>query len=178
MLESGIPLRFWVQACQNALFLTNRIVTAALSENWTPFEAWHYRKPSINHIRGFGCLAYSLIRNEIKGSKFSPVSSHGVLVGFDEDNYNYHIYDMKSQKIIVTHHASFDENTFPFLNNSTPLPQVTPAISASESDVNTKFLMRKQMMNTLKSQMKSFRARLRLRPSNSLRPSRRMLVRT
>lgn len=57
MFESSMPLRFWVQACKTAVFLTNRTITCALSENRTPFEAWHYREPSVNHVRVFGCLS-------------------------------------------------------------------------------------------------------------------------
>lgn len=80
MMESSMPLRFWVQACKVAVFLTNRIITSALPDNMTPFKAWHYRKPTFSHLKVFGCKAYRLIRKEIRGSKFSPVSSEGILV--------------------------------------------------------------------------------------------------
>lgn len=80
MIESSMPLRFWVQACKVAVFLTNRIITSALPDNMTPFKAWHYRKPTFSHLKVFGCKAYVLIRKEIRGSKFSPVSSEGILV--------------------------------------------------------------------------------------------------
>lgn len=116
MIEVNVPLRFWVQACRTAVFLTNRTMTSALSEKRTPFEAWHYRKPSVDHLRVFGCLAYSLIRKELRGSKFGPVSSRGVLLGFEEDNFNYLIFDLDSQKLLVTHHATFNEGIFPFID--------------------------------------------------------------
>lgn len=50
----------------------------------------------------------------MRGYKFGPVSSQGVLLGFDEDNFNYHIYGLGSHTIIITHHATFNENCFPF----------------------------------------------------------------
>lgn len=114
MIESSTPLKFWVQACQVAVFITNRIITAALPNNMTPFEAWHYRKPSVAHLKVFGCKAYRLIRKELRGSKFTPVSSIGVLVGYDEDNFNYLIYDLEDIKTHITPHVTFDEDSFPF----------------------------------------------------------------
>lgn len=149
MLDAGAPLRFWVQACKTAVFLTNRTVTTALPNNMTPFEAWHFRKPSIHHLRVFGCLTYSLLRKEIRGSKFNPVSSEGVLVGFDDDNFNYHVFDLKSQKIIITHHATFNENIFPFRDSSKssslcPTPPVLPR--SSLRSLTTKSMCSSSMM--------------------------------
>lgn len=127
ILESGMALRFWVQACKAAVFLTNRTVTTALSGNRTPFEAWHFRRPSVDNLKVFGCLSYSLIRKEPRGSKFNAVSSPGILMGFDEDNYNYHIFDIASEKLVVTHHAMFNENVFPFRDkNLSSLSLITP----------------------------------------------------
>lgn len=114
MIESSIPLRFWVQACTVAVFITNRIITSALPDNITPFEAWHYRKPTVHHLKVFGCKAFRLIRKELRGSKFTPVSTVGVLVGFDEDNFNYHVYDLEDKKIHITPHVTFNKTSFPF----------------------------------------------------------------
>lgn len=39
--------------------------------------------------------------------------------GFDQDNFNYKIYDMEEKKMYITHHVSFNEDVFPFwLHNS------------------------------------------------------------
>lgn len=58
MIESGLPLKFWYQACSTAVFLTNRTITSAVPNNRTPFEVWPFRKPSIEHLKVFGCKAY------------------------------------------------------------------------------------------------------------------------
>lgn len=139
MLEASMPLRFWVQACKTAVFLTNRTITTSLSDNRSPFEAWHFRKPLVDHLKVFGCLSYALIRKELRGSKFNPVSSPGVLMGFDEDNFKFHIYDLASEKVIITHHATFNENVFPFsksdVSSSGPQPNSLPP----GSSVNVQF---------------------------------------
>lgn len=119
MVESGVPISFWYQAFSTAVFLTNRTITTAVSADRTPFEIWHFRKPSISHLRVFGCKAYRLIRKELRSSKFEPVSSEGILVGFDQDNFNYQIFDLTSQKIIMSHDVTFDESQFPY-STSTP----------------------------------------------------------
>lgn len=65
MLESCVPLRFWYLACSTAVFLLNSTYTAALDGGKTPFEIWYFRKPSIKHLRIFGCQSFRLIRKEI-----------------------------------------------------------------------------------------------------------------
>lgn len=113
MIQSGVPLRFWFEACNTAVFLMNRTITAAVSGNRTPFEVWNFRKPSIKHLKVFGCQTFTLIRKDVRESKYSPVSSEGILLGFTDDNYNYRVYDFDSKKVITIHHATFNKSNFP-----------------------------------------------------------------
>lgn len=39
------------------MYILNRVFTRALT-CVTPYEAWTKRKPSLEHLRIFGCLAY------------------------------------------------------------------------------------------------------------------------
>ena len=113
MIESGVPLSFWYQACCTAVFLTNRIITKTVDEHKTPFEMWHYRKPSVEHLRVFGCQEFRLLRKELRTSKFSAVASGGILVGFDQDNFNYQVYDLNDKKVYMSHDVKFNESSFP-----------------------------------------------------------------
>lgn len=108
MLEASSPLMFWFEACRMAVFLTNQTITSALPEKITPFEKWHGRPPSIHNLKFWGCQAFSLIRKDVRESNFSQVSQEGVLVGFEDDNFNYHVYEFKTRKVIITHHATFN----------------------------------------------------------------------
>lgn len=114
MLESHAPQSFWFRACVMAVFLTNRSITKAVSNFRTPFEVWYFRKPSVNHLKIFGCQAFRFIRKELRQSKYSPVSSQGVLVGYDHNNFNYHVYDLQDRKVFISPHVTFVEDVFPF----------------------------------------------------------------
>jgi hypothetical protein len=61
MIQSGLPSKFWFLSCSAAVFLTNRTVTKSLADFKTPFEIWHFCKPSISHLRVFGCQSFRLI---------------------------------------------------------------------------------------------------------------------
>jgi len=56
--EKGLPKTLWAEAVYTAVYLINRCPTKAV---WgkTPFEAWSGRKPSIKHLRVFGCICYA-----------------------------------------------------------------------------------------------------------------------
>ena len=143
MLQSGIPLRFWFLACSAAVFVTNRCWTKALPIGMTPFESWYFRKPSVSHIRVFGCQCFRLIRKELRHSKFSEVSSEGVLVGFDQDNFNYLVYNLGDKKIYNSHHVMFNKHKFPFLDSSSPktsTPQLLPVRFTFFDDEDEEFL--------------------------------------
>lgn len=115
LLEANVPAHFWYQAAETAVFLHNRtICTASGDLDTTPFELWYKRRPNIHHLRVFGCSAQILIRKPLRGGKFEEVTHDGVLLGFVDDNFNYRVFNLDTNKIIVTHSVFFQENVFPF----------------------------------------------------------------
>lgn len=118
MIQSGVPLEFWFLAVTAAVYIRNRSMTTALKEGVTAYKMWNFRKPSVNHLKVFGCLVHRLVRKEIRENKYSPVTSEGIIVGYTEDNFNYQIYDLDSKKIVITHDVIFFEDFFPFITTS------------------------------------------------------------
>jgi hypothetical protein len=53
---------FWAKAISTAYYLQNRLGTVALET--TPYELWTNQKPSISHLRIFGCPAYVHVPDE------------------------------------------------------------------------------------------------------------------
>ena len=64
---SGVELgqELWVVAVETTCYLVNRSPSLAL-EDKTPQEVWTGKKPSLSHLRVFGCDAYVHVqrRNE------------------------------------------------------------------------------------------------------------------
>lgn len=57
MKSMQVPSRFWAEAISVAVYVLNRSPTKSL-QNKTPFEAWHGKKPSVNHLKVFGCTSH------------------------------------------------------------------------------------------------------------------------
>ena len=51
--RTTVPENLWEEALKNAAYILNRVPTKAT----TPFEIFVGRKPSLNHIRVWGCPA-------------------------------------------------------------------------------------------------------------------------
>ena len=67
LLERKIPNQFWAEVVNTSVDLMNRLPTKAL-QDMTPYEAWRENKPSIHHLRIFGCICYYRVP-ETKRSK-------------------------------------------------------------------------------------------------------------
>ena len=63
LFGSHLPQRFWAEALTAAVYLRNRSPTKC-NEGSTPHEALMSVKPKVNHLRVFGCVAYSHISEE------------------------------------------------------------------------------------------------------------------
>ena len=58
--EKKLPKNFWAEAVYTGVYLINRCPTKVVW-NQTPIEAWNGRKPSVNHLKVFGCVCYAQI---------------------------------------------------------------------------------------------------------------------
>lgn len=87
MKAMKVPLVFWGEVVNTAVYLLNRSPTKTLDSE-TPFEAWYGRKPGVSHLRTFGCTAsVKLVGPNM--SKLSDRSRKMVIIGYESGTKGY-----------------------------------------------------------------------------------------
>ncbi|GAU33542.1 hypothetical protein TSUD_143350 [Trifolium subterraneum] len=107
LFEKGIPKTFWAEAVNTSVYLLNLLPTKVLKGK-TPFEAWYERKPSVEHLRIFGCVCYLHVPN-VKRDKLETKSVVGIFLGYSSNSKGYRIYNLETKKILVSRDVQFDE---------------------------------------------------------------------
>ena len=110
MSQSKMPMEFWAEAVNTAVYLRNRSPTTTLN-GITPFEALFNRKPDVSHLRVFGCLAFAHIPKEQR-KKFEEKSRKCIFVGYPDGTKGYKLYDLKSRRFIRSRDVIFAEKEF------------------------------------------------------------------
>lgn len=98
----------WAEAVNTAIYLLNRTPTTQ-APNSTPYCLWFGKKPSLGHVRTFGCEAYVFVPNQ-KRTKLEPKSKKLILVGYENNSENYRLFDLSTKKITVSRNVIFYEN--------------------------------------------------------------------
>jgi hypothetical protein len=101
-----LPGRFWGEPVKAAVYLLNQSLTRSLNGK-TPFEAWLERKPSVQHLHTFGCVAYAK-RIGLRVTKLADRSTPSVFLGYEPGTKGYRVYDPVNNKLIVTRDVIFD----------------------------------------------------------------------
>ncbi|KAG8492662.1 hypothetical protein CXB51_010306 [Gossypium anomalum] len=107
LFEKNLPKTMWAEAVNTAVYIQNRLPTKALAHK-TPFEAWFGFKPSLAHMKVFGCLCYSQVP-AVKRDKLSKRAVPGILTGYSMVKKGYRILDPLTNKIQVSRDVVFDE---------------------------------------------------------------------
>ena len=102
-----LPNQFWAEAVATAVYLLNISPTKAVM-NRTPFEAWYGMKPSVRHLRIFGCIAYALVNSQ-NHHKLDEKSEKCILIGYSLQSKAYRLYNPVSGKVIINRNVMFDE---------------------------------------------------------------------
>jgi hypothetical protein len=76
---SGLGQEFWAEAVSTAYYLANRSPSLALDDK-TPHKVWSGKKPSLQHIRVFGCDAYVHVPKENR-SKLDKKAEKCIFIG-------------------------------------------------------------------------------------------------
>lgn len=127
--QSGLSLSFWGDCVLTAVYIINRIPSAALNFK-VPYEELVGEKVDCSLFKVFGCLAIAY--NASHGTdKFAPRGIPSIFVGYPTLTKGYRLLDIKTMKPFVSRHVIFHEKVFPLNSNSTEayvqtLPVKTP----------------------------------------------------
>jgi hypothetical protein len=84
--EHRTPRLFWADAINIACYISNRIFLLLILY-LTPFELCFGRKPSVSHLRPFGCKCFVLKCGNL--DKFESHSFDGILLGYTPHGRSY-----------------------------------------------------------------------------------------
>ncbi|GFS58009.1 retrovirus-related Pol polyprotein from transposon TNT 1-94 [Trichonephila clavipes] len=105
--SSEVPHKFWGEALLCFAYAWNRICHK--DSNKTPFEKYSGRKPSVLHLKPFGCLAYAGVPKQIR-KKFDMRAKIGIMMGYAQRTKGYRIWLIDENKLVETINVRFDEN--------------------------------------------------------------------
>ncbi|CAM8968501.1 unnamed protein product [Rhodiola kirilowii] len=112
---SGLNDGFWGEAMLTACYLLNRVPNNI--SNLTPYEIWHGKKPSLAHVKVWGCRA--VVRLPLP--KIKTLGEKGVeciFIGYAQHSLAYRFYVIEPNKqvpvhtIIESRDSIFDEKRF------------------------------------------------------------------
>ncbi|KAK9157521.1 hypothetical protein Scep_004095 [Stephania cephalantha] len=109
LTASGLSNEFWAEAVATSIYLLNISPTRAVM-NQTPYEAWCGRRPSVSHLRVFGCISYALVNSQVR-QKLDEKSEKCIFVGYCNQSKAYRLYNPLSGQIVIRRDVVFDENT-------------------------------------------------------------------
>ena len=92
---------------KNKCRINFRLPTKALQDK-TPYEAWYDHKPTVHHLRIFGCICYYQVP-ESKRSKLDNRAQKGIFMGYGSSCKGYRIFCLKTEKIILSRDVKFYE---------------------------------------------------------------------
>ncbi|KAI3753573.1 hypothetical protein L2E82_25630 [Cichorium intybus] len=102
-----IPDTLWGEAVNHSVYVLNRAHTKALKDT-TPYEMWTGRKPHVEHLRVFGCVAHMKVsKGHLK--KLDERSKRLVHLGVEKGSKAYRLVDPDTGKIYVSRDVVFEE---------------------------------------------------------------------
>jgi hypothetical protein len=91
MLEKGLPKQLWAEVVACSMYFLNRCPTKSV-KNLTPQKAWSGYKPSVVHLRIFGCAAYAQVL-EAKRRKLDDQGEKCIFVCYSEESKAFKLYN-------------------------------------------------------------------------------------
>jgi hypothetical protein len=106
---SGAELghEFWEEALGTTCYLVNQSPSSTLDEK-NPHEVWTKKKPSIQHLRVFGCDAYVHVPKENR-SKLDKKDEKCIFIGYKDGVKGYNLWNPETKKTIYSRDVVFIE---------------------------------------------------------------------
>ena len=115
--DAGLPFDFWPEAARADTYVRNRVATGPIvdGEPTTPEQAFTGVRPSIDHIRVWGCKCYSsLDRRSLpsdgRQDKLVDTGRPCIFLGYDEETETqWQLWAPDLKKLIKAHRVKFSE---------------------------------------------------------------------
>ncbi|RVW99042.1 Retrovirus-related Pol polyprotein from transposon TNT 1-94 [Vitis vinifera] len=114
---SDLPISFWGHAIETAAYILNLVPSKSVPK--TPTELWTGRKPSLKHVRMWGCPAHVL---KGKTDKLETKTELCFFIGYPRETKDGLFYSPKDKKIIVSTNAHYLEEDY--IRNHIPKSQL------------------------------------------------------
>ncbi|KAI3825951.1 hypothetical protein L1987_07722 [Smallanthus sonchifolius] len=111
MFQGGLPLAMWNESVLTAAYLINRTPSSVLN-GMSPYELLYGSKPSLKHLRNFGCFAFCT--NLKPENKFDSRAKKCVFIGYSINKKGYKLWDLEEKQSIFSRDVKFYEYVFPF----------------------------------------------------------------
>ena len=111
MAHARLPDRYWVEAVDAAAYIRNRTSTSSIKGFKTPYEVWSGEKPNIEHLKVFGCIAYSHIPDSQR-QKLDKKAVKLRFVGYCIQSKGYRLLDEKTSRVFIRRDVIFNEQDF------------------------------------------------------------------
>src|SRR5882724_11982514 len=93
--------------------------------NWqTPYELLNDERPSISHLKVFGCGAYVFLPAEVRANKLAPRSELMVYLGNARGAGGYIFMRSPNDLLFYSTYAIFDESMFPKCHTMAKKPNI------------------------------------------------------
>ncbi|GAA5915667.1 hypothetical protein JCM5296_000044 [Sporobolomyces johnsonii] len=115
LIRSGLPRPFWFLAVKSAVHVYNRLSTSA-NDDLTPFERYFGSRPSVAHLRTWGCVGHVLVDPSLR-DKLAPRSRRCFFVGYLENDEGrersgWLFYDPATKTFVEASQVAWFEDQF------------------------------------------------------------------
>jgi hypothetical protein len=111
LIQASLPRRYWVEGLHTVVYLLNHLPTKTISDA-CPHVALFGSAPSYEHLHVFGRACYPNIAATAP-HKLAPRSTRCVFLDYSTDHKGYRCLDLSTNRLIVSRHVVFDEDSFP-----------------------------------------------------------------
>ena len=106
---NNLNKEFWGEAANTANRIRNCSPTKTKQK--CPEEEFSGQTPDLTKLKTFGCKV--MIKNKKEGTKLDDKATEGLMLGYNEDNKTFRVWDLKRKKVTVTRDLSIFEKTKP-----------------------------------------------------------------
>ncbi|KAL8091815.1 hypothetical protein AgCh_034175 [Apium graveolens] len=111
MSYANLPVFLWGYALETSTYLLNKVPSKSVPQ--TSYEIWKERKPSLKHVKIWGCPTYV---KKVDPDKLESRSVKCNFVGYPKETLGYYFYT--DHRVFVSRHATFLEKEFILEGNS------------------------------------------------------------